>query len=294
MRRRNASGSGERSQSWKEIRDWLTVIIPPTTLVTALGFWFGYSFTNARVHELGIDASVLELSTTDYLVRSADPVIAPAVIVLALLLGVLGLHALVDPLIQSRSGARVLRLGCFVSFIAGSLGVLSGIRLMFVHLPGLHYLVPPALLAGGAACAGYGFYLLRTMKRLSGPLIDSFTIPLWEKGGYVIVVLLVIVGLFWGTTEYAEALGRGRAQDTERGLQSLTSVKVFSKQSLALADPSLGVLETRITASNSAYLFQYTGLRLVLRSADRFFLFPEKWTELPVGPSSWKTTRTSV
>lgn len=267
--------------SWEETRDWLAVILPPTTLVTALVFWFGFSFTNARVHELGIDASVLELSTTDYLVRSADPVIAPAAVVLTLLLGSVGLHALIRPLIHSYPRRRMLRSGCLLLFIAGSLGLLVGIRLMFISIPGLHYLVPPALLGAGAACAGYGFFTLRTMGHLSKQHENEYrTIPSWEKGGYVIVVLLVTLGLFWGTTAYAEALGRGRALTTERGLQTLTSVTIFSKQSLALADPNLGVLETRIVTPESIYKFQYSGLRLALRSSDKYFLFPEKWTRV--------------
>lgn len=126
-RGRSRSEVSEKKQSLKEVRDWLTVIIPPTTLITALGFWYGYSFTNARLHDLGIDASILQLSTTDYLVRSVDPFIAPAAVVSTLLLGVLGFHTLVDPLIQTRSGSRMLRTGSLILFIVGSMALLAGI-----------------------------------------------------------------------------------------------------------------------------------------------------------------------
>jgi hypothetical protein len=244
-------------------------------LVTALTFWFGYTYASAQSFYLGIDASILKFSTTDYLVRSAEPVIVPAAVLLATFLAAIGAHALVDLCIRARPGNPVLRAGSLVLCILGCLLLLLGLRTMFVGLPGIHYLVPPMILGAGAACAGYGFYALRTTGRRSELPSGRRGIPIWEKGGYVLVSLLVILSLFWATTSYAGALGRGRAQSLERNLSTSPSVVVYSKKSLALAPP---VIEARISTPDSEYSFRYSALRFGIHSANKYFLFPEGWT----------------
>lgn len=268
-------GPEQGQGTWTAVRDWLAVIVPPTTLVTALAFWFGYTYTSAQSFYLGIDVSILEFSTTDYLVRSAEPVIVPAAVLLAIFIAAIGAHALVDLCIRVRPGNPILRAGSLLVCSAGCLLLLLGLRTMFVLLPGIHYLVPPTLLGGGAACAGYGFYALRTMGRRSELTGERRRIPIWEKGGYVVVSLLVILSLFWATTLYAGALGRGRAQSLERNLNLSPSVVVYSKKSLALAPP---VSETRISTPDSEYGFRYSGLRFGTHSAHKYFLFPDGWT----------------
>ena len=62
------------------------LVVAPTTLVTALAFYFGWVLTNSRASYFGIDASALGYSTQDYLLRSADALFVPlgSVFVLAL------------------------------------------------------------------------------------------------------------------------------------------------------------------------------------------------------------------
>jgi hypothetical protein len=139
----------------------------------------------------------------------------------------------------------------------------------------MHYLAPPALLGVGSIFAGYGYYTLRTTARQADPRQDHRSIPSWEKSGYVVITLLLILSLFWATTSYAGALGRGRALAGEQRLAASASVVVYSKLSLALASP---VIETRIDTPDSQYRFRYSGLKFMLHSADKYFLYPEGWT----------------
>ena len=53
------------------------LVIAPTTIITALAFYFGWTLTNARASYFGIDASALGFSTQDYLLRSADALFVP-------------------------------------------------------------------------------------------------------------------------------------------------------------------------------------------------------------------------
>lgn len=275
-RRRTMPNDSEQGQrTLTAVRDWVAVIIPPTTLVTALAFWFGYTYTSARTFYLGIDASVLEFSTTDYLVRSAEPVIVPAAVLLAIFLAAIGAHAFMDLCIRTRPDSRLLRAGGLTICVLGFVLLLLGLRTMFVVLPGIHYLVPPILLGGGAACAGYGFYACRTIMRRLDSDATRRIIPLWEKGGYVVVSLLVVLSLFWATTLYAGALGRGRAQSTEKNLATSPSVIVYSKKPLSLPPP---VLETRLTTPDAEYGVRYSGLRFLAHSAHKYFLLPDGWT----------------
>jgi hypothetical protein len=252
----------------------VAVIIPPTTVVSALAFWFGYTYTSARTFYLGIDASVLEFSTTDYLVRSAEPVIVPAAVLLGIFLAAVGTHAVVDLCIRVRPDSIPLRAGALFLCVAGCVSLILGLRTMFVVVPGLHYLVPPILLGVGAAGAGYGFYISRRLLHAYSPA-ERRIIPLWEKGGYVVVTLFVILSLFWATTSYAGALGRGRAQATEKNLATSPSVILYSKKPLSLPT---SVQETPLTTPNAQYVVRYSGLRFLAHSANKYFLLPDGWT----------------
>jgi hypothetical protein len=257
--------------------EWLAAVVPPTTLFTALAFWFGYVFTSARTAYFGIDASTLEFSTIDYLLRSADAVVLPAVVFLAIVLGTIGMHALMLFIVRRGRGIKWIGIGCLALSVLGTILLAVGIRSMFAAVPGFsHYLATPVLLGGGAAFAAYGFYIVRTMGRLFGPDRQPYDVPLWERGGYVVVAMLIILSLFLATTLYAAALGRGKSQALEQNLRSRPSVVLFSKQSLALPD---AVAVTRLDTPDSAYRFRYTGLRLLIRSASKYFLLPEVWSQ---------------
>jgi hypothetical protein len=67
----------------RQVVELVTAVVAPTTLITALGLYFGVKFQEARAAPFGIDVSLLGYSTQDYLLRSTDAVI-PVLLVLAL------------------------------------------------------------------------------------------------------------------------------------------------------------------------------------------------------------------
>ncbi len=98
---------------------------------------------------------------------------------------------------------------------------------------------------------------------------------------------LVVLSVFWAASAYADALGRGRAQDLARDLTALHAVTLYSQGSLAVdaeharAEPLVG----------ERYSVRYTGLRLLTHAGDRYFLLPDDWTRatgvvlvIPDGP----------
>jgi hypothetical protein len=260
---------------WASLKEWVLVVLPPTTLVTALAFWFGYNYTAARTYYLGIDSNMLEYSTTEYLLRSGEPVIVPLAVLLALGLVALITHALTGYLIGKWPKRMVLRTTFISLIVLGALALAVAIRSMFISLDG-YYLLPPLLLGGGAALSAYSFYMLRTNITPLTLRRQQSVAPPWERAGYVIAALLVILSLFWGMTLYAGALGRGRAQALESNLTARPGVRIYSKHSLALRIPA--IVETKLKTADSEYHFEYSGMRLLVHSAGKYFLMPEGWT----------------
>ncbi|MGM9473325.1 hypothetical protein ACS5PJ_15155 [Pseudarthrobacter sp. YS3] len=252
---------------------WFAIIAPLTTVATALSFWFGWTMTATRTAYFGIDQSVLEYSTVDYLLRSADALIVPAISILLVSVACLGIHALTLSIIRRSIGLRYIQIGAWLVLLVGILVTSLGVWTMFKELPvATPFLFEPTALGGGIALGAYAFWVLRRTALTDRSLLH---VPLWEKLGYVSVVLLVVVALFWACSSYAGALGTGRSREYARDLDKRPSVTVYSVQSLAMGSP---VKEERISSPDSKYRFRYTGLKFVTLSADKYFLLPANWS----------------
>jgi hypothetical protein len=254
----------------KVVIEWLGVLLPFTTVLTALAFWFGWTLTNARSRYLGVDASVFGFSPTDYILRSADAVIVPVILIcLAGLLWVsllAGVNVLLD-----RPGLRSpVRMGAIVVFAVSLLGLIVALRAMFVGFaPGAHYLAAPLLLGVSATLAGTAASVLR--RTASDPNLRLAR--LWGRSGVILTATIVVASLFWASTLYADALGRGRGRDVEQQLGRLPSVAVYSAAPLALTTP----VEPEPVEDGGRYTIRYDGLRLLLKSDGSYFLLPDGW-----------------
>jgi hypothetical protein len=254
----------------------LSLVIAPSTLVIALAFWFGWTLTNARSAYFGVDSSTLGFSTTDYLLRSADAAFVPVAVTLLAILVAITLHGLVRQATMTHRGLNVVIIGAIGGSILGAVLTLFSIWGMFEPLPvATYYLVPPLILGLGPALTAYSLWILRHVRVPNGQKA-SRSVPAWERSGYVIAAMLVLLGIFWAASLYAEALGRGRAQALAENLSSRPAVTVFSAKSLGINAP--GVTVTKIAASSSAYKFRYSGLRLLIHSADKYFLVNDEWS----------------
>lgn len=255
------------------VLQWFAIIAPLTTVATALAFWFGWTMTATRTAYFGIDQSVLEYSTVDYLLRSADALIVPAIIILLITVACVGIHAVTASIIRREIGVGYVQIGAVFVLLAGTASTALGVWSMFENLPfATPFLFEPFALGGGIAVSAYAFWVLRRtalgdqqMRRL----------PMWEKLGYVAVALLVVVALFWACSSYAGALGTGRSREYAQDLENRPSVTIYSVQSLAMG-PS--VLEEKISAPGSKYGFKYSGLRFITLSSGKYFLLPADWS----------------
>jgi hypothetical protein len=258
------------SSTSKVVIEWLGVLVPFTTVLTALAFWFGWTLTNARSRYLGVDASVFGFSPTDYILRSADAVIVPVILVCLAGLVWVSLLAGVNVLLD-RPGLRdSVRIGAAAVLALSLLGLVVALRAMFVGFaPGTHYLAAPLLLAVSATLAGTAASVLR--RTAIDPRLRRAR--LWGRSGVVLTATIVIAAVFWASTLYADALGRGRGMDVERQLSLLPSVAVFSVTPLGLDSP----VEPRPVDDGGRFVVRYDGFRLLLKSGGSYFLLPDGW-----------------
>lgn len=251
------------------------LVAAPLTLITALLFYVGWVRTQYLFGHFGIDPALVGLSNQDYLLRSVDGIYAPAGLLLGL--GLLGLwtHGLVRRLlVEAGRRHRVAALGTAVSTV-GAIGFLIGAVALASPLSvPVQPLFAALLLGGGCIAVGYGRWLLRCLPGMRRRPVE---LPGRRPVELTLLSLLVVLSLFWAATEFAAAVGRGRAQAFASGLAARPGVVVYSAQRLFLTGPNIleEVLSDQPTA---AYHYRYSGLRLLSESPSRLFLLPTAWT----------------
>ncbi len=253
------------------------LVVAPTTLVTALAFYFGWVMTNSRASYFGIDASTLGFSTQDYLLRSADALFVPLGAVFVLALGAVWLHAFAMRQLVVRKRRVRLRIVARAAVVAGGALFVLGVVSVFRPLSfSPHYLFPSASPGIGIALLAYALYLLGRVNAADSsetvPAADART----RATAIALVAVLIVLSAFWTASVYAAALGRGRAAVLAATLTARPHVTVFASKRLQI--DVRGVVERRLTGDDVAYRYRYSGLRLLIRSGRKYFLLPDGWT----------------
>jgi hypothetical protein len=247
--------------AWLQI---LGAVIAPSTLLTALAFYFGWQRENALFSYFDIGPSMLNFSTQDYLLRSADVLFIPVGALLSVSLLAMWGHALIHH--HPHRHDRVRRYGARVLVVLGAGLFAVGVVHAWGGLPFPAPFLLPQLSPGvGVALVAYGLRLWR--GRINGRS---------SIASGVLVAMLIVLSLFWAAAEYAVALGTGRAQQMAAGLLERPEVLVYSKERLHIE--ARGVFETTIGDTDAAYRYRYKGLRLLLRSGGNYLLLPALWS----------------
>jgi len=251
----------------------LAVVLGNVTVLTGLLVYFGWQRSEVQAKELGIDESILGMSTREYVLRSVQPVL-----VLVLVIGAGGMvwlmvdHWLVRRL-QDRGRADPvvkysLRLLPF-AWLALPAAVWA---LGFVTvLKTAAFIAWPFSIGAGVLLTLYAAHLRWKLPGADAPepgkqmLLQGFT------------AIIVGVTLFWGATNYASVLGSALAKDFQSQIGNLTQVVVYSPERLHLTAP--GAVESQLHGSNSAYQYRYNGLRLLEHTGGHYFLISNEWSK---------------
>jgi hypothetical protein len=249
----------------------LTRIIAPVTLITALLFYFGYVRTASVWLAFGVDPSVLELSVNDYLLRSVRSVFWPLAILLAFGLGASWGHAIVTSWIARGGGghrAQPVALSCVAigcaSIAIGMIRFLTGVSTSYEAL------TIPILFTVGVVFSSYGIFLWPRSARLARHSTGLRDVHIG------ISIALVVLGIFWSIGAYAQIVGQQQARRLASDIGLLPRIVVYSERRLELH--GAGITESTLSRSDSAYHFRYSGLLMLIRSNDTYFLLPKGWT----------------
>ena len=252
----------------------LGTIVAPTSLVTALFYYFGWSHAYWFFDYFGVNSTLLGLTTGDYLMRSMDALFVPLTVVACLGLAALWAQAHVRSWVGQEG--RRWRLRALVPLI-GLIGVVliapGLVRVFGVRTPLDEYVAAaPLSLAVGVLLVAYAVYLRRLVRAPDG----GAGLEWRSVGEWLGVFVLVGLSLFWAASDYSAAVGRGRAREFVAELPTYPSVFVYSNRSLSLHLP--GVSEVRCADPEASYRFRYDGLKLVLQSGDQYVLLPTSWS----------------
>jgi hypothetical protein len=274
-RERPAGGAGEPDRSPFEGLPQLTrllgTIVAPTTLLTALLFYFGFSHAYWYYDYFGVNATLLGLTTRDYVQKSLDGLFVPMLVVACAGLLLLWGHALVRARLGAGARPGVLRVLVPAVAATGLVLVATALVSVFVATPLSRRLVgTPLALAAGVLLLVYAVHLWRLT---GGSAPRALWVAVAEWAG---VFVLVGLSLTWAASDYSASVALTRARRTVAQLPTYPSVVVYSERNLSLRAP--GVRETRCGDPEAAYRYRYEGLTLVLQSGDQYLFLPRRWT----------------
>ena len=252
------------SQSTASVLRVVATIGSPLALGTALLFYFGWVRAKIQARALGYDSSIMNLSTTDYILNSIDVLYIPLMLLLIVALVLNGLHQrlIVPNIRRSRYRKRLLRMAWLLEKSWILWGVLDILMLAFESAG---FFSIPFSITLALLCALYGGAL---QKRVTG-------VERWSLTGKSIVMILLAFVVFWDTERVARKWGEGYATWIAEEPQRLAAVTIYSGKSLEIEAP--GTIWIKLNSADSEYLYRYSGLRLLRRADGRYFLINEGW-----------------
>jgi hypothetical protein len=257
-------------------------VVAPATLLTGLLFFYGLLYAIGYFRYFGVNFTVLNLPTWNYLVLSADGAIVPLVLLAGVALLTLSIYRL--PLERSSGTARLIARWVALPLVAG-----SGVALVTLALADAVFgisVFPPTFweirglsLAGGTVLMVYFGRLRRAFFRSPSwlsrpPSVDG--VDVLTVGRWCAFAILIGVGLFWAVGSYATGMGMRAAQGLAADLACEPDVILYAEKSLNLQVP--GVVEAAASRADAAYGFRYEGLKLVPQAGDRYLFLPKGWT----------------
>ena len=257
-------------------------IIAPTTFLTALLYYFGWSHAYWFFDYFGVNSTVLGLTSTDYIMRSVDALFIPMTVVAAIVLVALWGHAALRSYLAAKDRPRAFRHLVPVIAVAGAVLAVGGFVSAFTTtVLSEHLVAAPLSLGAGVLLLTYSIHLRRlltvTEHGVTARRPERGTGPGWaELVEWTVVLAFVGLSLFWAATDYSAAVGRSRAREFVAELPTYPNVVVYSEHSLSLGGP--GIREVSCHNPDAAYRYRYDGLKLVVESSDQYLFLPTLWT----------------
>jgi hypothetical protein len=257
----------------------VATIAAPTTLVTALLYYFGWARSSTEAHALGLDDSLFGFSTTDYILRSISSMFWPLFLgAVAVLVGLIchrgvtvafGDQTTSDGTLAG-SRLRFLQVLVIVLAVLGVLALVLGAAGAHVSRPTrFESLAAPVAVTVSVVLLAYAVYLYGRYgwRHHDAPATAELR-PLAPLA-WILVIILLLLSMFWSVSHYAGVKGVDLAIEVDRSVPAMPSVVIYSAKRLGFQPP---VVETAIGNQDSAYRYMYTGLKLLVHSGHNYFL----------------------
>ncbi|MFC5063097.1 hypothetical protein [Actinomycetospora atypica] len=256
-------------------------VIAPTTVLTALLFYYGRLHAQSLTRQLRVQFTVLDFSFQDYVVRSADglftPLVAVAVVGLVCLWVARSITARWTPT-QRRTVLRVWAPTASVLGLAllAAAWIAGSSRDLFRDRPefgGLCLALGVLCLSTAGSAARRGFGRPRERTGEAGPAVGA--IAKWT-----LAFLLVSAGLFWAVNDYAARVGTARGMEVAARLPTEPDVVLYSDKNLNLQVPGARSTFCAAVPDPAGFRYRYEGLKLVLQSGGQYLLLPATWNQI--------------
>lgn len=258
------------STRWKRTLEVLSVVGPPLTVVTALLVYFGWARTDAQAKSMGLDVSLFGYTVQDFILRSIQSLFQPLAWLAVIGLLWLMLDRAVAHVLESPRHRKPVMVSATVLLLLGFIFA-AVMWIVVTARPGQSVLYTPFLIAAGLVVGSWG---LGVRRRAAGSTPPGAYAGRRGIEGWLVFVLVTLL-LFWGTSDYAQALGRGAAIDYQERAHLLPTAVVYSKERLAVTVPNV---KEEAVGTEAAPLYRYTGLRLLVVSGGRIFLLNDGWS----------------
>jgi hypothetical protein len=261
-----ATGGDDRNELVRR----MGAVLGNVAVLTALLVYFGWTRSQVQARRLGIDESILGMSTREYLLRSVRPVLLLLIVIAAV--GLLWL--LVDRWLVGRvqAGGRsdwVVRWSLRL-LPAGLIALPFLVWLAGFTWPATAFIAFPLSCVAGLLLVLYAFHL-RQMLPTAHPLPAGREAML-----RAFTAIIVGIGLFTAAANYATVEGTELANNFSAEVTGLPSVVVYSPRHLHIDAP--GAIEEPLPAAQSAYRYRYVGLRLLEHTGGQYFLISDQWS----------------
>lgn len=130
----------------------------------------------------------------------------------------------------------------------------------------------PSLLVASVALLGYVVHM-----RSTHPDVLDTTPPPYPRAQALVLLALGLLGALWAVGLYADQVGTRMATEIVADLPDRSAVVVYSVERIAIA--GTGVEVSEIAQAGSRYRYQYSGIRLLARSTDKYLLLPVGWQQ---------------
>lgn len=274
----SSGGPPDRSPGrWSTLIEQLSAVagvIAPTTVLTALLYYYGYVATYAFFDYFGVDVAVLRLPTQDLVLRSVAVLYVPCAVILGLgIVYLLVRNWTRTTLPQERHWPRLRRIGWAAVVVGSALLVRAAVGIVRPSLAEAEFpATTPTALGLGVLSVLYGRHLLRHATRRRDDRIPEGAVSLLAAG-------VVVLSLFWAANTFAAAYGRGQAADDSMKLGERPEVVLDTRERLFLNAACAEETSLEPADPEQDYRYRHRGLRLLAVGSDRLLLIPDRWLD---------------